>query len=242
MREDESPWYKLIHYGLEFFGRYYSTYRGFVIDNNDPDNQNRIKVIVPGINPNTLKGTWAYPRNSWGGKDYGVTLLPQIGDMVMVEFQHGETEVPLWSHASWGTNEKPEELKPVTNYGFKTPKKNLVVIEDGETEDDGRVLVKFKTGKEYYLISKDLFELESKLIKLGKDGDEQAVLGNTLKNQLENILNKMEEITTTLSTHSHPTNGSPPTEAPKFIIMSGEIKTMVQQLIKILSNKVKLDK
>ena len=242
IQEFDSPWFKLIHHGLEFFGRYYSNYRGFVLSNEDPQNQNRLFVVIPGINPNTKKGTWAYPKNSWGGKDYGVSMLPLKNDMVFIEFQHGDTEVPIWSHAGWALDEKPEELKPTTNYGFKTPKGNLVVIEDGESDTDGRILVKSKTGKEYFLISKELFELEAKEIKLGKDGDEAAVLGDTLKDQLNTILDLVSDMATTLSTHSHPSNGTPPTEAPKFITMITQVQSMISKLTLLLSTKVKLDK
>lgn len=242
MQESESPWFKLIHYGLEFFGRYYSNYRGFVLDNNDPDNQNRLKVVIPSLNPNTKKGVWAYPKNSWGGKGYGVSMVPMLNDMVIIEFEHGDTECPMWSHASWGTDEKPDELKPLTNYGFKTPRKNLIVIEDGVSDSDGKILVKFKTGKEYYLISKDLFELESKEIRLGKNKDEAAVLGDTLKSQLNDILDLVSDMNTTLATHSHPSDGAPPAEAADFTGNILKVKDMITNLTKLLSKKVYLDK
>lgn len=234
--DTNSPWHRLLYYGLEFFGRYYSTYRGFVIENKDPDNQNRVKVVVPGINPNTAIGTWAYPKDSWGGKDYGVSLLPQIGDMVFVEFQYGDTEVPLWTHAGWGHHEKPEELIPTTNYGFKTPKGTLVVIEDA---DDGQVLVKYR-GKEYWLVKKELIELESKGINLGKDANEQAVLGNKLEDKMNSILDKMDSLCELLSTHSHPSQGSPPTQATQFILLQQQFKGIATSLKEILSGVVKL--
>lgn len=241
MQESESPWYKLAMFGLEFFGRYYSNYRGFVIDNKDPNNQNRVKVVIPSMNPNTKKGVWAYPKNSWGGKDYGVSMIPKNNDMVIIEFEHGDTECPMWSHASWGTDEKPEELKPVTNYGFKTPNKNLVVIEDGETDEDGKILIKFKTG-EYFLIKKELFEVEAKKIKLGKNGDEAAALGDTLKQQLEDILDLIKDMNQTLSTHSHAQLGAPPTEFALFTTNITKITSMIAKLSKIISKKVFLDK
>lgn len=245
MQESESPWYKLIHFGLEFFGRYYSNYRGFVVDNNDPSHQNRIKVVIPGINPNTKIGRWAYPKNNWGGKDYGTSMLPQVNDMVIIEFANGDPETPFWSHAGYGLDEKPEELKPITNYGFKTPKKNLIVIEDGETTTDGKILVKFKTGKEYYLIGKELFELEAKLIKLGKNGDEWAVLGETLLKKLDSLITQLEQNQTLLQNHTHTTNAGPSGPAiqlPALEEIKTEFKDIRVSLNEALSNKVKLDK
>lgn len=245
MSPSDSLWHKLTHYGLEFFGLFYSNYRGFVIDNKDPKNLNRVKVIIPAINPDDKEGTWAYPKNTWGGKDYGTNLLPLVNDMIWIEFEHGNTDCPVWSHAGYGRDEKPEEFSETTNYGFKTPKKNLIIIEDGETETDGKILVRFKSGKEYFLIEKELFELEATEIKLGKNGDEQAVLGNTLFEKLTDLLNKLEINQNILLTHTHTTNAGPsgpPIQGPHFTNIKAGLTSIKNSLSVILSNKVKLDK
>ena len=78
MVKENSPWYKLIIYGMEYFSRYYSNYRGFVVDNVDPKGLNRIKVIVPKLDRDNEDGLWAYPKGNWGGKNYGVNILPKI--------------------------------------------------------------------------------------------------------------------------------------------------------------------
>jgi hypothetical protein len=227
----DSIWYRLIHYGLEFFGRYYSSYRGFVVDNEDPEGMNRVKVIMPTIHPYDKVGEWAYPINNWGGENYGSHCLPQKGDMVWLSFEHGNPEFPLWQHAGYATGEKPEEFNSSNVYGFKTPKGNLVIIDDA---DEGKILIKYKSGKEYFLTQTDLIELESAgLIKLGKNGDEFALMGNTTKNKLDVLINL-------ILTHTHPviTEGAP-TGPP---VNASDFTQLKSSLSDILSEKVKLDK
>ena len=241
----DSLWYKLANNGLEFFGLFYSNYRGFVLNNDDPKKLNRILVTIPNINPQDTIGIWAYPKNNWGGKDYGTNLLPLINDMVWIEFEHGNVECPVWSHAGYGKDEKPTEFDKTTNYGFKTPNKNLIIIEDGITDIDGKILVKFKTDKDYFLIEQDKFELESALIKLGKNGDEWGVMGETLKAKLELLIEKMEINQNILSTHTHTSNAGPTgpaIQATAFMGIKAGLTSIKNSLSQILSGKVKIDK
>lgn len=226
----DNLWYKLIHLGLEFFGRYYSSYRGFVVDNNDPEGLNRVKVILPSIYPNDKEGFWAYSKGQWGGENYGVQCLPQIKDMVWIEFEQGNLDFAIWSHHSYGEKEKPEEFSSPSTYGFKTPKGNIVIIDDS---DEGKILVKYKSGKEYFLTQEDLVELESNgLIKLGKNGDEFALMGNTTKSKLDTILDL-------IISHTHPDPSSGTTGVPNN---ASEFTNVKSELQEILSKKVKLDK
>lgn len=239
----ESPWYKLIFYGLEFFGRYYSTYSGIVIDNNDPRGLNRLKVVYPQLIKDDTEGTWAFPNSSWGGKNYGIQMLPKIGDMVNLQFSHGDLEYPLWTHGSYADNEKPEEFSDPNIYGFKSPKGNIILID--EINENGYILVKFKNNKEYIKISKDILEQEAKLIKLGKEGHEWAVLGETLKAKMDSILTIQKLNQDLLLNHTHTTNtgvSGPPINSIEFDNIGNKFEEIRNSLEEILSKKVKLDK
>lgn len=120
----------IIFNGLEAIGRYYSSYRGYVVENEDEDGLGRIQVKIPSVTHNKIHPVWAYPKTQWGGKDYGMQLLPVKGEIVWIEFEHGDPRFPLWGFAHRAIGEKPEEFISSKIYGFKTPKGQLVIIDD----------------------------------------------------------------------------------------------------------------
>lgn len=236
-------WTSILQYGLEFIGLHYGSYRAFVIDNDDPDNMSRLQLRIPHINELTDDSTWAWPKGLHGSNGNGSQLLPQKGDMVWVEFEYGNPDYPVWSFAGYAENEKPSEFKTPKHYGFKTPKGSIVLINDNKDEEE--ILVKLNSNLDYIRINKDLLELEAKLIKLGKDGDEQAVLGNTLNDKLDLILDEIDKLHQALITHTHTSNVGP-TGPPINYLQIEQTKQALNQIKssipEILSNKVKLDK
>ena len=240
----DSVWYKVLIYGLEFIGRYYSSYRGFVVDNNDPKGLNRIKVVSPIINTfDNENGIWAYPKGNWGGKDYGVQMLPKKGDMVWVEFEHGDLQHPMWNHASYGKDEKPEEFNTPDKYGFKTPAGTIILIDD--TEGEEKILVRRKGKLEYIQIEEGKNTLEATQILLGKGGDEKATLGETLQNKLESLHTEVANLATqvsSLATGVVPVFPGGTAIAAACTVISQQVTTLKGTLAQILSNKVKLDK
>lgn len=121
---------KILIYGLEGLGKFYSSYRGYVVDRNDPEGLGRIKAKIPTITGDEPHPKWIYPKNVFSGKNYGMQVLPNNGDMVWIEFETGNTNFPMWSHGHFGKDEKPEEFASNNIYGFKSPKGRLVIIDD----------------------------------------------------------------------------------------------------------------
>jgi len=68
------------------------TYRGFVIRTDDPDQQFRIKARVPQV-LGDLESNWALPCFPGGAND---PKLPQEGQMVWIEFENGDPNLPIW--------------------------------------------------------------------------------------------------------------------------------------------------
>lgn len=124
----------LLYRGLEHFGKYYSSYRGYVVDNNDPENLSRLRIKIPVVTGEKTHTKWVFPKGLYSGRDYGINLIPEIGDMVWVEFEQGNTEFPYWSHGHFGMGEKPKEFISNKVYGFKTPKGQLIIFDDRDNE------------------------------------------------------------------------------------------------------------
>src|SRR6478609_6207207 len=115
--------YDVMYVGLEKFGRYYSNYRAFVHDNEDPENLHRLQLIIPGIAPNP-SDYWAWPKNVYFGKNHGSQCIPQKGEIVWVSFELEDPHRPIWAHGHPGTNdwEKIDKrFKSVKNFWFMTP-------------------------------------------------------------------------------------------------------------------------
>ena len=125
----------IMYYGLESIGKYYSSYRGYVVDIEDKDILGRVKVRIPSVTKNKIHPTWAYPKSQWGGKGYGMQVLPSKGEMVWVEFEHGDTRFPIWSFAHRSVGDIPPEFASTKIYGFKTPKGNVILIDDRDGEE-----------------------------------------------------------------------------------------------------------
>lgn len=151
----------IIYYGLESIGRYYSSYRSYVVDNEDPDGMNRVKVRIPTLTRKNDHPVWAYPKNTFAGDNYGMQLLPQKGDVVWVEFEHGDPRYPIWSHSHYAKGQKPLEFATAQVYGFKTPKGQIVLIDDRDGTE--KIVVK---ALNHAVIDTTVFAVEAKQIFL----------------------------------------------------------------------------
>jgi hypothetical protein len=122
----------IVREGLEKFGRFYSSYRGIVISNEDPEMNGRIKVKVPSISGNDQMGDWCLPKAGTAMPQGGIFHPPDEGAGVWVEFENGDLEAPIYSGGWWatedpaeggdGVNEVPEDLRknPPTAKGWYT--------------------------------------------------------------------------------------------------------------------------
>lgn len=100
-------------YGFEHFGLYYSSYRGFIVDNKDPKKLGRVKVRVPQLTQDKAIERWAFPKGQPAGKDFGDFMIPPKGSNVWVEFENGDSNFPIWLGGHWAdkNGETPEEGK-----------------------------------------------------------------------------------------------------------------------------------
>jgi uncharacterized protein involved in type VI secretion and phage assembly len=89
-------------------------YRGLVENRDDPEQLGRLKLRVPSLLGDAVTG-WAWPVVPYAGAGLGFFFMPQVGDMVWVEFAEGELEHPLWTGCGWAKpgqqTEIPEDAK-----------------------------------------------------------------------------------------------------------------------------------
>lgn len=92
--------------------RYFGKYRAIVTDVKDPDNMGRIRAKVPAVYGDGEASDWAFPVVPFAGRDYGLFLLPEVGDSVWFEFEGGDIEHPLWTGCWWRKGDLPDPKGP----------------------------------------------------------------------------------------------------------------------------------
>jgi len=166
--------HRITTFGLEAVGLYYSNYPAYVIENEDPLGQGRLLVLLGTILGPTSNPVWAYPKGSWSGDDCGIQIIPEIKDIVWVEFQNGKVTSPIWSFYFHHVDKKPEEFKSPKVYGLKTPAGYLVTID----EADDSVLIKSPKGPTVSII-KEVVEIKTPANTLTLDSTGISINANT---------------------------------------------------------------
>ncbi|PYR72029.1 MAG: hypothetical protein DMF86_24730 [Acidobacteria bacterium] len=205
--------------------RFYGKYRGFVVDNADPQKRGRLRVTVPSVLGDVVSG-WALPCAPYGGHaGRGFFFIPEKKDGVWVEFESGLLEFPVWVGTFFsqpgGTTEAPppgNSQSPPTSKIIKTAKHTIeladadnseaIIVTDSTnkntiTIDKNGVLIVDGNGNKVKLESGGV-TIESSKIKVGAAAAEKLVKGDTL-------LQLLTQWHTKLSTHVHPNGnmGSP---------------------------------
>jgi len=99
-----------------------------VVENEDPKNQNRVKVLLSSVLGANSEPVWAYAK----GSNPLAHALPPIGSTVFVEFLGGKLTSPVWEFAFPLKDGKVEEFKSPKSFGFKTPAGYLVLIDEAD--------------------------------------------------------------------------------------------------------------
>lgn len=93
-----------------------------VAENEDPEMQGRIKVVIPSIDPDNVFDEWVMPIASHClGNGFGMLMIPPKGAEVMISGVLGQTKNLVYHAAVYNDDFlAPEELTPDTA-GIKAP-------------------------------------------------------------------------------------------------------------------------
>jgi hypothetical protein len=87
--------------------RRFGKYRGQVKQVGTDDNFGCITALVPAVFGDQ-ETPWALPALPFAGPQHGLVLLPEPGDGVWIEFEAGNTAVPIWTGFWWKKSEAPQ--------------------------------------------------------------------------------------------------------------------------------------
>ncbi|MCG3111966.1 MAG: phage baseplate assembly protein V [Candidatus Manganitrophus sp.] len=201
-------------------GKYWGKYRGFVQDNNDPEQLGRLKVTVPSLLADAVSG-WAWPAVPYAGAGIGFFFMPQVGDLVWVEFIEGELDHPLWTGCSWGKpggqSELPEEA--LQSYPqqqvIKTPSGNVIIINDSSGSES--ITVRTKEGTEIVI------DRSGQKITIQAD----SVIAQGSSEMPEELATKTF-VQTIFDTHTHPSGVGP--TGPPLVLSTTNPKSITRVL------------
>ncbi len=78
---------------------------GQVSNVDDPDKLGRVKAKFVDLDEN--ESTWAWVAAPGAGPDRGIQWLPEVGDMVVIGFEHDDKQRPLVLGGLWNRNDQP---------------------------------------------------------------------------------------------------------------------------------------
>jgi uncharacterized protein involved in type VI secretion and phage assembly len=82
---------------------------GKVTQNKDPDKRGRVRVTYPALSGDN-EGWWARVVAPSAGKDRGLMMLPQVGDEVLIAFEHDDVHFPYVIGSLWNGKGTPGDL------------------------------------------------------------------------------------------------------------------------------------
>ena len=92
-----------------------------VLNNIDCTGEAKVQLLLPWL-PGYMP--WARMSTTMAGLGRGTYFMPQIGDEVIVAFNHGDVREPYILGATWSTIDRPPSLAPtdpVTTRKIRTP-------------------------------------------------------------------------------------------------------------------------
>jgi hypothetical protein len=133
--------------GNRFFGKY----RGQVTNNDDPENLCRLMALVPAVMGEEPVG-WALPALPFIGDGHGLVMLPEVGDMVWIEFEAGNLDFPIWSGGFLVASASAPEPAGVRQRVIVSRNQHKLVLDD----DADRITVEHAGGAKLELSNTEI--------------------------------------------------------------------------------------
>jgi uncharacterized protein involved in type VI secretion and phage assembly len=188
--------------------RVYGAVVGVVSSIDDPDGLGRVRVQFPWLKED-VESRWARLVSFMAGADRGGVFRPEVGDEVLVVFEHGDLRFPYILGGVWnGRDAMPSERGgdgPNDIRLIKSRSGHTIILDD--TSGSEKITVTDKSGNSVELSSSGVV-IKSDAIRFGSSGaSESMVLGDAFM-QLFN-------------THTHGT-GVGPSGPPAQPMSSGQ--------------------
>lgn len=112
--------------------RWYGLYPATVSDNQDPDGQGRVQVVLPWAPDGSERyNAWARLATTMAGAERGTWFIPEVGDEVLVGFGAGSADHPYVVGALWnGKDDPPEAIDADNNIRAIVSRRDIRIVFD----------------------------------------------------------------------------------------------------------------
>ena len=111
----------------------FGKYRGIVEEVEESDNLGIISVKVPDLFGAEHVVERVRPCSPFAGSKHGFVAIPEPGDGVWVEFEAGNTSLPIWTGFWWADGAMPEPKGKLVR-SFITTKGHKLLLDDDADE------------------------------------------------------------------------------------------------------------
>ena len=171
-------------------------YYGKVMDNSDPNNLGRVKVLID-VSGDSIETKWAPVISFYGGEEKGAFYLPEVDDQVIVVFLDNTINNPIIISNIWGDNQKPPETEENTGCDLNQDGDNLlkfirsraghrIILDD----KDGEEKVQFVSGDGNTRVE---FLKKDKMINIETDKDVSINADGKLGIEADEIILKLDK-------------------------------------------------
>lgn len=150
---------------------------GIVTNNRDPENTARIKVKFPWLSD---ESHWARVTTLMAGNNRGIFFLPEVGDEVLVAFDHGDLNHPYVIGALWNGENSPPETNSNGGNNVRKIRSRLgheIILNDEENR--GRIEIHTNAGHKIILDDSS----DGQKIEI-KDTRNNSIIINSVENSI----------------------------------------------------------
>lgn len=171
-------------------GRIYGVVTGIVADIKDPAGLGRVKLLFPWLAEEKQETVhieddearahsyWARMATLMAGKKRGTFVIPEVGDEVLVAFEHGQIDRPVVIGMLWNSEDTPPEQMDADGKNdiraIHTRSGHKIVFND--SDDKPSILIADKGGKNRIFI-----DSKEKKMEIEAEGDLTITVGGELK-------------------------------------------------------------
>jgi uncharacterized protein involved in type VI secretion and phage assembly len=161
-------------------GRVYGVVVGVVTNNQDPEKMGRVKVRFPWLNE-TDESNWARVATMMAGQDRGTWFLPEVGDEVLVAFEHGDVQFPYVVGSLWnGVDTPPRDNADGQNNERVIKSRSGHELIFGDEDGKEKVEIKTKAGHQLLLDDTSGSEVITVVDKSGNNKIELDTAANSI--------------------------------------------------------------